>query len=104
MIQAHPLFPSAAPASYPSSVSRATNHPSLLPPRGPIRIAFPTDQHLVRVGIRTWPRRVLLFLLCIGLLPALAAVPLCIVGLMKLHKHREQAGHWLAIWAWSCQA
>ena len=33
----------------------------------------------------------------IGFLPALLAVPLCIVGLMQVGKHREQSGQGLAI-------
>ena len=33
----------------------------------------------------------------LGLLPALLALPLCIVGLAKVHKNREQAGQGIAI-------
>jgi hypothetical protein len=33
----------------------------------------------------------------IGLFPALLSIPLCIIGLVQVHKHREQAGQGLAI-------
>ena len=33
----------------------------------------------------------------IGILPALISLPLCVIGIAQLQKHREQAGHWLAI-------
>ena len=38
------------------------------------------------------------FVCGIGLLPALGSIPLCIIGLTQLPKHREQTGQWLAIW------
>jgi ABC-type uncharacterized transport system YnjBCD permease subunit len=38
----------------------------------------------------------LLSIFCVGLVPALLAFPLCIVGLAQVHKHREQSGQGLA--------
>ena len=38
------------------------------------------------------------FVCGIGILPALASIPLCIIGLTQLPKHRDQGGQWFAIW------
>jgi hypothetical protein len=106
VLQGHPLFPSAAPAAYPSSVS-PVYHPSSHqpPPFNPAarpdvyRYGKPTNGWCAwGFGIGLASFCFSLFLCGSGFLPALLAVPICIVGLLKLNKHREQAGLWLAIW------
>jgi hypothetical protein len=89
--QAHPLFPSAAPAPA---------HPSVFPPG-----ARPDPYYNVRPtnGWCGWGFGLGLtalffsFACGMGLLPALVSLPLCIIGLAQVHKRREQAGQGLAV-------
>jgi len=90
-VQPHPLFPSAAPASTQHSVFQPAARPD------PYYNVKPTN------GWCSWGFGLGLagfffsFACGIGLLPALLAFPLCIVGLAQVHKNREQAGQGLAI-------
>jgi len=89
--QPHPLFPSATPAVAP---------PPAFPP-----VARPDPYYNVKPtnGWCAWGFGLGLagfffsFACGIGLLPALIAAFLCIVGLIQVHHHREQAGQGLAI-------
>ena len=89
--QPHPLFPSAAPATTAHTVFPPGARPD------PYYHVKPTN------GWCAWGFGLglagffLSFACGVGLLPALLAFPLCIVGLAKVHKHREQAGQGLAI-------
>ncbi len=114
--QAHPLFPSATPSAYPTSVP-PVYHPTVPPPAAssgahlpppfhpaaapadPYRYGKPTNGWCAwGFGIGLAAFCFSLFLCGTGFLPALLAIPLCSIGLLQLNKHREQAGHWLAIW------
>jgi hypothetical protein len=102
---AHPLFPSAAPV--PGSYSP----PPPVPPvhQGPPAFApgpRPDPYHTLRptnawsawgfgLGLAAF---FFSFVCGTGLLPAILSIPLCIIGLVQLQKHREQVGHWLSIW------
>jgi hypothetical protein len=87
---AHPLFPSAATA-YPG-------HPTYLPPMQPYAYApiRPTNSWcawgfaLSLVGF-------CFAFLCIGIIPALIAAVLCIIGLVQVNKNREEGGMGLAV-------
>jgi hypothetical protein len=87
--QPHPLFPSAAPAQH-----------SVFPPGArpdPYYNVKPTNGWCAwgfGLGLFSF---FLSFACGIGLLPALLAFPLCIVGMVQVQKHREQAGHGLAV-------
>ena len=90
-VQPHPLFPSAAPV--------ATQHP-VFPPGArpdPYYNVKPTN------GWCAWGFGLVLagfffsFACGMGLLLALPSLLLCIVGLVQVHKHREEAGQGLAI-------
>ena len=89
--QPHPLFPSATPVS---------TQPPVFPPGArpdPYYNVKPTN------GWCAWGFGLgltgffLAFACGVGLLPALLAFPLCIVGLAQVHKHREQSGQGMAI-------
>jgi hypothetical protein len=115
VVQAHPLFPSAAPTGAHPPVF----HPApTLPLLNQMTKEYGQQPYPFATGARpdSYPHSkptngwcawgfglglaafCFSFLCGIGLLPALVAIPLCIIGLMQLAKHREQAGHWLAIW------
>jgi hypothetical protein len=86
---AHPLFPSAAPAQH-----------SVFPPGArpdPYYNVKPTNGWCAwgfGLGLFSF---FLAFACGVGLLPALLAFPLCIVGMVQVHQHREQAGQGLAV-------
>jgi hypothetical protein len=85
----HPLFPSAASAQHP-----------VFPPGArpdPYYNVKPTNAWCAwgfGLGLAGF---FFSFVCGVGVLPALIAFPLCIVGLAQVHKHREQAGQRLAI-------
>jgi hypothetical protein len=85
----HPLFPSAAPAQHPVFPPGARPDPyyNVKPTNGWCAWGF-------GLGLAGF---FFSFACGIGVLPALLAFPLCIVGLAQVHKHREQAGQGLAI-------
>jgi len=89
VIPPHPLFPSAAPAQH--SVFAPATRPD------PYYNVKPTN------GLCAWGFGLGLagfffsFACGIGLLLALPSLLLCIVGLVQVHKNREQAGQGLAI-------
>ena len=91
--QAHPLFPSATPVSTPHGVFPPGARPD------------PYYHHATKPtnGWCAWGFGLGLagfffaFACGVGLLPALLAFPICIVGLAQVHKHREQGGQGLAI-------
>jgi hypothetical protein len=91
VISPHPLFPSATPAATPPQTFPAAARPD------PYYNAKRTN------GWCAWGFGLGLtafffsFACGIGLLPALIAILLCIIGLMQVHKQREQAGQGLAI-------
>jgi hypothetical protein len=90
--QPHPLFPSAAPVQ---------GQPHIIPTPG----ARPDPYYNVRPtnGWCGWGFGLGLtafffsFACGAGLIPALISLPLCVVGLAKVHKNRQQAGQGLAI-------
>jgi len=89
--QPHPLFPSAVPAATQSPVYQPGARPD------PYYNVKPTNGYCAwgfGLGLAAF---FFSFACGIGLLPALISIPLCIIGLMQVHKHREQAGQWLAI-------
>lgn len=90
--QPHPLFPSAAP--------HPAQHPIFPHPPGPdpyYTKTRPTNGYCAW-GFGFALASVVLIIVCgIGILPAIMAVPLCIAGLVQVHKHHEQAGKGLAI-------
>ncbi|HEV3272972.1 MAG TPA: hypothetical protein VGZ93_12390 [Candidatus Methylacidiphilales bacterium] len=85
----HPLFPSAAHAQHPVFPHGARPDPyyNVKPTNGWCAWGF-------GIGLAGF---FLSFACGTGLLPALIALPLCIVGLAQVHKRREQAGRGLAI-------
>jgi hypothetical protein len=109
VMQAHPLFPSAAPSGTPAKTLPLLNQMTKeygqqpYPFAGgarpdPYYHARPTNAWCAwgfGLGLAAF---FFSFACGIGLLPALVSVPLCIIGLTQLAKHREQAGHWFAIW------
>jgi hypothetical protein len=100
---AHPLFPSASPIAWPATVLPA----SVPSPGAPFYTHGPRPDpynHARQTnGYCAWGFGFGLaafffsFVCGIGVFPALAAIPLCIFGLIQLGKHHEQTGHWLAI-------
>ena len=104
-MQGHPLFPSAAPAAYPTSVP-SVHHPATPQPPVFSPAARPDSYPHAKPtnGWCAWGFGLGLAAFCfsflcgLGLFPALLAIPLSVVGLLQLQKHREQSGHWLAIW------
>jgi hypothetical protein len=88
-IASHPLFPSAAPAKQPVFAPGARPDPyyNVKPTNGWCAWGF-------GLGLAGF---FLSFACGVGVLPALLAFPLCIVGLAQVHKHREQAGQGLAV-------
>ena len=85
----HPLFPSAAPAQHSvfSPGARPDPYYNVKPTNGWCAWGF-------GLGLLSF---FLSFACGVGLLPALLAFPLCIVGMVQVQKHREQAGQGLAI-------
>jgi hypothetical protein len=89
--QSHPLFPSAG----------AVPHQTPVFPPG----ARPDPYYTNNKGTNGWcgwgfGLGLLGFFLCfacVGLIPSLIALPLCLVGLFQVHKNRAQAGQGLAI-------
>jgi len=89
--QPHPLFPSAAPIPNRQSVFPPTARPD------PYYNTKPTNSLCVW-GFGLGLAGCILSLACgVGVLPALVALPLCIMGLTQVQKRREQSGHGLAI-------
>jgi hypothetical protein len=115
----HPLFPSAGPAVPPTVYP-----PYAVPPAAPSAQAIPpyvpppaipppapvpglrTDPHYAVRPTNSWCAWgfglglvgfFLSFVCGIGLLPALLAILLCIVGLVQLQHRHDQAGHGLAV-------
>jgi Domain of unknown function (DUF4190) len=90
--QPHPLFPSAAP--------NPLQHPAF--PHAPRPDPYygkpkPTNGYCAW-GFGLGVASLVLFIVCgLGLLPGIIAIPLCIAGLVQLHKHHEQSGKGLAI-------
>ena len=90
--QTHPLFPSAAPVP-------TQQHP-VFPPDArpdPYYNVKPTNGWCAwgfGLGVAGF---LLAFACGLGLIPALIALPLCVVGLATVHQHCEQAGQGLAI-------
>jgi hypothetical protein len=86
----HPLFPSAAPPGTLPPVFSATVRPD------PYYKVRPTNGWCAW-GFGLGVAGFILSFACIGLLPALLSLLLCIVGLAQVHKNREQSGQGLAI-------
>ena len=86
----HPLFPSAAPVPTGHPVFPATARPD------PYYNVKPTNSWCAW-GFGLGLAGFLLSFVCVGVIPALLAFPLCIVGLAQVHKNPEQAGQRLAI-------
>jgi uncharacterized membrane protein len=91
-IPPHPLFPSAAPVSTQPSVFPSTARPD------PYYNVKPTN------GWCAWGFGLSLAVLCLTLITCgfggilgIAPFLLCIMGLVQVHKNREQAGQGLAI-------
>jgi len=89
VISPHPLFPSAAPAQHPvfAPAVRPDPYYNVKPTNGWCAWGF-------GLGLAGF---IFSFACGTGLLPALLALPLCIMGLAQVHKNREQAGQGLAI-------
>ena len=88
---AHPLFPSAAPPH--------AGHPAYPPPihhgaHAPIR---PTNSWCAWGFALSLVGFCFAFACGIGLIPAVIAVVLCIIGLVQVNKHREEGGMGLAV-------
>lgn len=89
--QPHPLFPSAAVPGAPQPVFPMGARPD------PYYNVKPTNGWC-GWGFGLGVVAILFSFVCgMGLIPALVSLPLCLVGLAKVHKHREQAGQGLAI-------
>jgi len=84
----HPLFPSAGQPA----------HPTHLPPSQPYAYASirPTNSWCAW-GFALSLIGLCLALFCIGVVPALIAAVLCIIGLVQVNRHREQGGMGLAV-------
>jgi len=92
LAQPHPLFPSAAPV--PHSATTSLPSPALPNPH-----YYPTRKTntLCAWGFGLGLVAFFLSFACgVGLLPAIFSFPLCIIGLMQVHKNREQVGQ---LWA-----
>jgi hypothetical protein len=89
--QPHPLFPSAAavPGPQPSAYPTGSPHD----PYSHVR----RNNIWCLWGFFLGLAGILLSIACVGLIPALISLPLCVVGLVQVHRHREQAGQGLAI-------
>jgi hypothetical protein len=90
-LQSHPLFPSAGMAPTQHSVFAPSVRPD------PYHKARSTN------GLCAWgfglglAGLIFSFALGVGILPALAAILLCIIGLVQVHHHHGQSGQGLAI-------
>jgi hypothetical protein len=89
VISPHPLFPSAAPAQHPvfAPAVRPDPYYNVKPTNGWCAWGF-------GLGLAGF---IFSFACGTGLLPALLAIPLCIMGLAQVHKNRGQAGQGQAI-------
>ena len=87
----HPLFPSAATAH--------AGHPAYPPPAHPGAYApiRPTNSWCAWGFALSLVGFCFAFACGIGLIPALIAVALCIIGLVQVNKHREEGGMGLAV-------
>src|ERR1700691_6644884 len=85
----HPLFPSAVSPQHPvfPPGTRSDPYYNVKPTNGWCAWGF-------GLGLAGF---FLSFACGVGVLPALFALPLCIVGLAQVHKKREQAGQGLAV-------
>jgi hypothetical protein len=105
-----PPIPPSAPAPNPSAPAAATTHP-LFPSAGAGQPGHPTHvppAHPYPYAIRptnswcAWGFALSLVglctaLFCIGVVPAMIAAVLCIIGLVQVNKHHEQGGMGLAV-------
>jgi hypothetical protein len=86
---AHPLFPSAGTAQ--------PGHPEYLPPTQPYAYPIRPTNSWCAWGFALSLVGLCLAVFCIGVIPALIAVVLCIIGLVQVTKNREQGGMGLAV-------
>ena len=89
--QAHPLFPSATPGATPPLTYPASARPD------PYHNIRRTNICCVAGCIFGVIAFLLSFACGVGLFPALLAIIFCVVGLVQVHKHPEQAGQRRAI-------
>jgi hypothetical protein len=89
--QPHPLFPSAAPTGAAPSVFPPTHRPD---PYYQIKPTNPWCAWGLALGLLGF---IFSFACGIGLFLSLPSLLLCIVGLVQVHKNREQSGQGLAI-------
>ena len=105
-----PLVPGSVPAPIPSAPTAATSHP-LFPSAGTTQPGHPEFRPVAQSY--AYPIRptnswcawgfalslvgLCLAIFCIGVVPALIAAVLCIIGLVQVTKNREQGGMGLAV-------
>jgi hypothetical protein len=88
-VSPHPLFPSAAPAAYPPAYGIPA-HSGAYPPIRPTNSWCAWGFALSLLGF-------CFAFLCIGIVPALIAAVLCIIGLVQVSKSHSEGGQGLAI-------
>jgi hypothetical protein len=85
----HPLFPSAGTAQ--------PGHPAYLPPQRAYAYPIRPTNSWCAWGFALSLVGLCLAIFCIGVVPALIAAVLCIIGLVQVTKNREQGGMGLAV-------